>query len=112
MEQLQDEIQRPKQISKYLRGNRDNSENNTQLQQQQKSLALRYKTIKQKCYKRRKRNNTWKLKVRIETQYFRCEKMSKKIKSLKALRNNTEKKKKDIQKINSTVVNRRSKIEN
>lgn len=46
MEQLQDEIQRPKQISKYLRGNRDNSENNRQLQQQQKSLVLRYKAIK------------------------------------------------------------------
>lgn len=74
MEQLQDEIQRPKQISKYLRGNRDNSENNTQLQQQQKSLALRYKTIKQKCYKRRKKKQYLEIKSMIETQYFIDEK--------------------------------------
>lgn len=63
MEQLQDEIQRPKQISKYLRGNRDNSENNRQLQQQQKSLVLRYKAIKKNVIKEEKRNNTWKLKA-------------------------------------------------
>lgn len=85
MEQLQDEIQRPKQISKYLRGNRDNSENNTQLQQQQKSLALRYKTIKQKCYKRRKKKQYLEIKSMIETQYFIDEKNVQENKKFKSL---------------------------
>ena len=65
--------------------NRDNSENNTQLQQQQKSLALRYKTIKQKCYKRRKKKQYLEIKSMIETQYFIDEKNVQENKKFKSL---------------------------